>query len=213
MIDAYLEELKTLLIKPVEFSLGIREKTLNAAFRHYTLMVIIFTFFFGILTVTFGTVSFISSASHYSSIPLIGWFISGFLLNFSSLVLSWHIFSVYLIFLLLLISVFIVGFLLEIVVLLVGGEQGSLQTMKTLMYAVTPALLLSWIPYLWILGYLWACVLLILFFEKTQQLSRIQAVLVVLVPFLLIGILILLGGNVIITLSDLVLQPIVQSVP
>ncbi|PKL59396.1 MAG: hypothetical protein CVV33_08035, partial [Methanomicrobiales archaeon HGW-Methanomicrobiales-4] len=102
---------------------------------------------------------------------------------------------------------------LEVVVLLIGGEQGSLQTMKTLMYAATPALLLGWIPYLWILGYIWACVLLILFFEKTQSVSRVQAVLVVLIPLALIGLLILLGGNVIITLSDLVLQPIVQSLP
>jgi hypothetical protein len=203
MVDEYLKELKTLIIQPVNFSSMIAEKTLNSAYRHYVFMLVIFIFFFGILTVTFGNISFTAYAQQFSSIPIIGYFIAGFVLNFSTLLLNWHIFAVYLVFIHLLFGIFILGFFLEMSVLLVGGEQGYVQTTKTLMYAATPALLLGWIPWIWIPGCLWSLILLILGIEATQRVNRVRAIVIVAIPVILCALFLLLGENVLSSASDI----------
>jgi hypothetical protein len=202
MIALNFSELKPLLIHPFEFAYTIPEKTLNAAYRHYVCMVLVFTLFFGGINITLNMFSFTAYAQHYSSVPFIGPLLSGFLLNFSNLILNWSIFATYVIFLHLFAGIFLFIALLEMSVLLIGGEQGYCQTAKALMYAATPALLLGWIPWLWIIGCVWSIVLLVFFIEQTQRVDKIQGVLIVLVPLLLGGILIILSENTLLSFID-----------
>jgi hypothetical protein len=82
-------------------------------------------------------------------------------------------------------------------VLLMGGEKGARQTIKTTMYASTPFLLLGWIPFVSIIAYIWSLVLLVIGLKENHEMELGKAVLVVLIPIVLVIILIGLWSAVI----------------
>jgi hypothetical protein len=123
--------------------------------------------------------------------------LAGVLQNFSGFVVAVSLFFVYLLFLLMLFGVFLEGFMYHVFVLLLGGEKGFIATLKTVMYASTPWLLLGWIPYVSAIGALWSLILLILGIKETQEMTLGSALLVILVPLVLVLILVLLGAAVI----------------
>ena len=90
-----------------------------------------------------------------------------------------ELFYVYMVFMALLFGVFLVGFLLHVFVILMDGKKGVKETLKTTMFAATPGLLLGWIPFVCIIGWVWSFVLLILGFRDNNGLSFEKAVLVV----------------------------------
>jgi len=117
--------------------------------------------------------------------------------NFSGFIISLNVFFVYLMFLKLLFGIFVLGFITHAFVLLMGGEKGVRQTVKTTMYASTPALLLGWIPFVSIIGCIWSLVLLVIGIRENHGMVLGYAVLVVLIPIVLSVIVIGLGSAVI----------------
>jgi hypothetical protein len=64
-------------------------------------------------------------------------------------------------------------------VYILGGRKGIFQTMKAVLYGMTPSLLFSWIPFIGFVFALWAIVLEILGIRELQELSTGKAILVV----------------------------------
>jgi hypothetical protein len=86
-------------------------------------------------------------------------------------------------------AIFISGFYYHVFVILFGGQKGLTQTVKAVMYASTPALLLGWIPFVSFIGSVWTVILIIIGVRENQEMTTGRAVLVVLVPLVLTVIL------------------------
>ncbi len=115
--------------------------------------------------------------------------VMGDVAGISAFITSLNLVFVYLAFLISLFAIFINGFIVHVFVLLFGGEKGYIQTLKTVMYANTPALILGWIPFINIIGAIWTFVLMILGIRECQEISTGRAVLVMIIPIVLVLIL------------------------
>jgi len=90
------------------------------------------------------------------------------------------------------IGIFICGLWTHIWVYLVGGRKGVRQTIKGLMYGITPGCLLGWIPIVDIGGAIWALIDWIIGIRQLHELSTGKAVLAVIIaiaiPSVIIGV-------------------------
>jgi hypothetical protein len=147
--------------------------------------------------VTVGVFAFQDMLIRLGSMGILGNLLAKSLADFGGFVATVNLFIVYMIFLVALVGVFIKGFLWHVFVLLFGGTKDIEQTIKTTMYAMTPVLLLGWIPVVAIIGVIWGLALLILGLAQTQEMEVGKTVLVVVVPLVLLLILAILGSAVI----------------
>jgi len=198
MIDSLVNGIKGFLMAPSEAFVKTREKSLGAAYQYYVALLVIFTVLLGIVMVTMGMVTFTTMLSKLAVIPIVGGVMAGAAANFTGFIIALNVFLAYLVFLALLIGIFVIGLVAHAFVLLMGGEKGVVQTVKTTMYASTPALLLGWIPYIGFLGFIWSLVLLVLGLKENQNMELGYGALVVLIPITLYIILVGLGSAVII---------------
>ena len=83
------------------------------------------------------------------------------------------------------IEVFIIGLWSHLWVYLVGGRNGIGQTIKAVMYGMTPSCLLGWIPIVSIIAGIWALIVGILGIRQLHKLSTGKAVLAVLIALFL----------------------------
>ena len=138
-------------------------------------------------------------SSRLSVVPLIGKVLSAQLAKFGAFVMVSELLYVYLVFLVLLFGVFLAGLVFHAFVILMDGKKGVRETIKTTMYAATPGLLLGWIPFVSIIGWVWSFVLLILGFRDNNGLSFEKAVFVAVIPVVLGLIMMILGMAVVST--------------
>jgi hypothetical protein len=199
MISKCMDQVKALLMKPSEAFKQSKEKSLGCAYQYFVGLLIIFAILFAIVSVALGVAHFNTIVYQAGMIPWIGKALSSALSHFTGFVAVWKLFAAYALFLILLFGIFLEGFILHVFVLLFGGQKGVVQTLKTTMYAATPALILGWIPYIWIIGLVWAIVLFIIGISETQEISIGRGVAVIIVPIILKLILIGLGAAVIIS--------------
>jgi hypothetical protein len=198
MFDDLLNEMKGFLMAPSATFRKTRVKSVAAAYQYYAALLVIFTVLFGIVVVSLGFSSFMSMANQMAAIPILGGVISAAVVNFSTFIISLNVFFVYLVFLALFMGIFILGLKTHVFVLLMGGEKGVVQTVKTTMYASTPALLLGWIPFVGVIGGIWSLALLVIGLKENHEMEMGNAVLVVFIPIMLWIILIGLGSAVIV---------------
>jgi hypothetical protein len=196
MPNDMMDEIKGFLMAPSETFKKTSGKSLGAAYRYYVPLLIIFTVLFGIVSVSIGLAMFTSMVAQMSVMPIVGNVIGSAAANFSGFVIALGVFFVYLLFLFYLLGVFVEGLIIHAFVVLMGGEKGAKQTIKTTMYSSTPFLLLGWIPFVSIIAYIWSIVLLIIGIKETQEMELGNAILVVLIPVVLFIILIGLGAAV-----------------
>ena len=198
MFDDLLNEMKGFLLAPSATFRKTRGKSVAAAYQYYAALLVIFTVLFGIVVVSLGFSSFMTMANQMAAIPILGGVISAAVVNFSTFIISLNVFFVYLVFLALFMGIFILGLKTHVFVLLMGGEKGVVQTVKTTMYASTPALLLGWIPFVGVIGCIWSLALLVIGIKENHEMEMGNAVLVVFIPIMLWIILIGLGSAVIV---------------
>jgi len=194
-----MNEMKGFLMAPSETFKKTSGKSLGAAYQYYVALLVIFTVLFGIVVVSMGLATFTTMVDKMAVIPIIGGVAAGAVANFSGFVIALGVFFVYLVFLALFIGIFILGLKTHVFVLLMGGEKGVVQTVKTTMYASTPALLLGWIPFVGVIGFIWSLALLVIGIKENHEMEIGNAVLVVLIPIVLYIILIGLGSAVIVS--------------
>ncbi len=198
MYEDFGKKVTGFLLSPVEAFKSAGEKSLGAAYQYYFMLLIIFTALYGVITLVIGAVMFNSYVQQVSLIPLIGQSLSTNLAKFSNFVVVSELLYVYLVFLALLFGVFLVGLIFHAFVILLDGRKGVRETIKTTMYAATPGLLLGWIPFIGVIGWLWSFVLLILGLRDNHGLSFEQAVLAGVAPVIL-GLIMLVLGNVVVS--------------
>jgi hypothetical protein len=197
MTTSFVDKVKGFLMAPTKAFQDSRADSLGAAFRYYVTLLVIFTILYAIVSTAIGMASFASMIEQLAASGVIGEALAGVLQNFSDFMVAMSLFFVYLLFILMLFGVFLEGFFYHVFVILFGGTKGFVTTLKTVMYAYTPWFLLGWIPYVSVIGALWTLILLILGIKETQEMTLGDALLVILVPFILVLILALLGAVVI----------------
>jgi len=198
MFDDLMNEMKGFLMAPTATFKKTNGKSLGAAYQYYAALLVIFTVLFGIVVVSMGLATFTSMVDKMGAIPLVGGVAAGAAANFSGFVIALGVFFVYLVFLFYLLGVFVEGLIMHAFVLLMGGEKGAKQTIKTTMYASTPFLLLGWIPFVSIIAYIWSFVLLIIGLKENHEMELGNAIIVVFIPVVLGIVLIGLGSAVIV---------------
>jgi hypothetical protein len=199
MFEDLVSNMKGFIMAPSETFKKTSGKSLGAAYQYYVALLVIFTVLFGIVVVSMGLATFTTMVDKMAVIPIIGGVAAGAVANFSGFVIALGVFFVYLVFLALFIGIFILGLKTHVFVLLMGGEKGVVQTVKTTMYASTPALLLGWIPFVGVIGFIWSLALLVIGIKENHEMEIGNAVLVVLIPIVLYIILIGLGSAVIVS--------------
>jgi hypothetical protein len=197
MLDAFIKTVMGFLMAPVEAFKQVGGKTLGAAYQYYALLVLICSILLGVVTLVMGAIMLNSLVQEIAMIPLVGTLISTNLAKFGTFIATSELFVVYLVFLALLFGVFFVGIFLHFFVLLMDGKKGLEETLKTTMFAATPALVLGWIPFIGIIGWLWSFVLLILGFRENNGLSLEKSVIAAILPVVLWWILLILGAVVV----------------
>jgi len=193
-----MNEMKGFLMAPSATFKKTNGKSLGAAYQYYTALLIIFTVLFGIVVVSMGLAAFTSMVDKMGAVPIVGGVAAGAAANFSGFVIALGVFFVYLVFLFYLLGVFVEGLIMHAFVLLMGGEKGARQTIKTTMYASTPFLLFGWIPFVSIIAYIWSFVLLIIGLKENHEMELGNAIIVVFIPVVLGIVLIGLGSAVIV---------------
>jgi hypothetical protein len=202
MLDDLMNGVKGFVMNPSETFVKTREKSLGAAYQYYVALLVIFTVLFGLVAVSMGLATFTTMISKLAVIPIIGGVTAGAAANFTGFIIALNVFLVYLVFLALLIGIFVLGLITHVFVLLMGGKKGVEQTIKTTMFASTPALLLGWIPFVSIIGFIWSLVLLVLGIKENQEMTLGNAALVVVIPIVLNIILLELGSVAILAFSS-----------
>jgi len=198
MLDDLMNEIKGFLMSPSETFKKTSGKSLGAAYQYYVALLVIFTVLYGIVVVSMGLAAFTSMVDKMGAVPIVGGVAAGAAANFSGFVIALGVFFVYLVFLFYLLGVFVEGLIMHAFVLLMGGEKGARQTIKTTMYASTPFLLFGWIPFVSIIAYIWSFVLLIIGLKENHEMELGNAIIVVFIPVVLGIVLIGLGSAVIV---------------
>lgn len=80
------------------------------------------------------------------------------------------------------VTLFLTGAIIHIFVLILGGKKGFRETKKTLMFCLTPALLLGLIPVVNIIGVIWSLALAIPGLQRFHELTKARATLAVVMP-------------------------------
>jgi len=79
-------------------------------------------------------------------------------------------------------------------VYLFGGKNGVGQTANAMMYGATPALILGWIPYVWVVGVAWSIVVQIIGVRQLHGIPMQRAVAAYMIslaiPLIIFGIVI-----------------------
>jgi hypothetical protein len=196
MIDDLVSNVKGFIMTPSEMFKKTSGKSLSAAYQYYVILLVIFTVLFGIVEVSMGLATFTSMIDKMAATPIVGGVAASAAANFSGFVIALGIFFVYLLFLISLLGIFVTGLFYHAFVVLMGGQKGVTQTLKTTMYASTPFLIFGWIPFVSIIAYIWYLVLLVLGIKENHEMEIGNAILVVFIPIVLIFLLFGLGSAV-----------------
>jgi hypothetical protein len=194
MLDV--QKVKGFLMAPSETFRASKGDSLGKAFQYFTILLVIWAVLAAIVTTVMGYIAFQDALIRLASTGILGTLMARALANFSGFISTVSLFVVYAMFLMALVGIFIAGFLWHVFVLLFGGKKDLEQTIKTLMYAATPTLLLGWIPVVAMIGYIWTLALMILGLPETQEMTIGEAVLVVVVPLIMMLIFLMLGSAV-----------------
>jgi hypothetical protein len=206
MTTSFVDKVKGFLMSPTKAFQDSRADSLGMAFRYYVMLLIIFAILYAIVSAAIGAAMFTSVIDQLAASGVLGTAVAKVLENFTGFVVALDLFFVYLLFLLLLFGIFLSGFMYHVFVLLFGGEKGVTTTVKTIMYAYTPWLILGWIPYVSVIGAIWTFVLMIIGIKETQEMTMGNAILAIIIPLILIFLLIVFGAAVIAILMGTILH-------
>lgn len=191
------EKVKGFLLKPSETFQATRTESLSSAFQYYVILLIIFSILYAIVSVAVGVAFFNDYVNQIAATGLLGSIGANIMTVFTGFVATLSLFMAYFLFLILLFGVFLDGFFYHVFVILFGGTKGVVQTIKTVMYASTPFFILGWIPYISIIGAVWAWILLIIGIKENHEMVLGHAILVVVIPLVLMLILAVLAAAVV----------------
>ncbi|MCK4796258.1 MAG: YIP1 family protein [Spirochaetes bacterium] len=165
----FFETAKGLLMDPTNTFNDLEDDTLENAIKYYAVIVAVFPLLF---------VLFIATANYSTIRVRAGVFIGDALVIFVMMLVGG------------LVGAFIIGVISQIGVYILGGKNGIKQTVKAVMYGLTPVLLLGWIPIIGIIAVLWSLVLEVIGIRQFQDITTGRAMIAVIFSFLIIVIII-----------------------
>jgi hypothetical protein len=185
------EKVKGFLLKPSATFQATRTESLTSTFQYYVILLVIFSILYAIVSFAITEAFFTYYANLFASFGLLGAYGPGVLNAFRGFGAALTLFIAYFFFLVLLFGIFLDGFFYHVFVILFAGKKGLVQTVKTVMYASTPFFIIGWIPYVSIIGLIWAWILIIIGIKENQEMELGRAILVFVVPLVLTLIFIL----------------------
>ncbi len=172
------ERVKGFLLSPVETFQKVKDEDLGPLMKYFVILTLIFSILMAVIMIGL-------SSAMLSILPVKLPFMAGAaagglaaVVTFITLLIS------------LLIGLFIVAAIVHIFVYLLGGRKGYTQTVKAIGYGMTPSLLLGWIPFIGIIVSIWALIVEIIGVRELQEMSTGKAVLAVILPWIIIGIIV-----------------------
>ncbi len=172
MAMSFIEKVKGFLFSPVETFQKSRPETLGGAFEYFIILLVIYAILAAIVWSLIGFSILAAIAPLYGTLmPGLGLWLP--VIIFIGAII-WGI-----------ILVFIGGAWLHLWVYILGGRKGYIQTVKSLMYGSTPLLLIGWIPFVSIIGEIWAFVLEILGIRELHEISTGRAIGAVIIAILI----------------------------
>ena len=187
----FLEKTKGFLIKPSETFNKVKKEEMGNVLKYFVVWLLVYAILSTIVFTSIGN--------------MLGVF--SFLYSLSMLGLG----SALWLFIILLVGgliwIFISAGIIHIGVLVVGGKQGYYQTLKALIYGGTPGYVLGWIPFIMFLTAIWAFILEILGIRELQEISTGKAVLAILIPIIIFGVIIAIAATVYVYTSGMIGAP------
>jgi len=172
----FVKKTKGFLIRPTETFNKVKEEEIGAALKYFVVWLLIYAVLSAVIFATIGNM--LGNFSPLNSLSILGVGTGGMAALWLFIIL----------FVLGFIGVFISAGIIHMGVLIVGGKQGYYQTLKAIVYGNTPTYVLGWIPIVIYIAGIWALVLEILGIRELQEVSTGKAVLAVLIPLILIGV-------------------------
>jgi len=103
-------------------------------------------------------------------------------------------------FVLIIIGAFLWGGILHVFSYILGGRKEIAQTIKAVMYASTPIVLLGWIPAIGLIGWIWQFVLQIIGIQQYQEITTGKATAAIVLPVIIISTLVIILTIIILTM-------------
>lgn len=176
----FIDKVKGLLLDPTGTYQKLKDEEMGAALRYFVIWLLIFSALAAVIFAVIGTAVFSMIPQTAELGPL-----NNFLGAGGGIVVAGLMFIMILIFGI--IGVFIGAAIIHLGVLLVGGNQGYNQTVKSLIYGGTPGYLFGWIPFIGIIGSIWSLILIIFGVKELHDVSTGRAVIAVLIPIIIIA--------------------------
>jgi len=193
----FLEKTKGFLIRPTATFKKVKEEPVGSALKYFVIWLLIYAILSAIIFVSIGNM--LGAFSPLQSLSTLG-------LGAGEILALW-------LFIIILVGglvgIFISAGIIHIGVLIVGGKQGYHQTLKALAYGNTPTYVLGWIPIVMFITAIWALILEILGIRELHEMSTGKAVLAVLIPLIIFGVIlsVIIAATVYIYVSGMIGGP------
>jgi hypothetical protein len=173
--------MKGFLLSPVETFQKVRDTDLGDSLKYYLILLVINAILSAIVGIAIVSAIWMTFSGIFEQmgLPLPAIAGAGVVLFAIMMIIVQFIF------------VFIIGAWLHLFVYLLGGRKGYLQTLKSVIFGSTPAMLIGWIPFIGILAGIWSIALEILGIRELQEMSTGKAALAVILAILIIVIIII----------------------
>lgn len=187
MLRNFVEKVKGFITAPVVTFQKSRDDTLGHALAYFVVLLLA-----NAILTTILVIAALSIDVLFQAIPGLGLVFPIFLFEYyfggGLSALPWTVF----VFLFAggIVGIFVGSAWLHLFTWLLGGRKGYVQTLKSLIYGMTPSLLLGWVPYVSFIGPIWSFVLEIIGIRELQEISTGKAVTAVLVAIVIAGIIV-----------------------
>ena len=178
MLSDFVEKAKGFLMQPTETFQKYKGEELGPALTYYVILVVIFALLTGILALA-------GISGMYGGFGGLGAGIVGIIVMIIVLIIVMVIFA------------FIDAIFYHLGAKVVGGQKPYNETLKALLYASTPALLLGWIPFVQFIGAIWSLVLLVIGIREMQEISTGRAIVAIIVGMIIVVIIAMIIGLVV----------------
>ncbi len=177
----YFDLMKGFLLSPVETFRKVRDTDLGDSLKYYLVLLVINAVLSAIVSLAIASAVWMTFSGFFEQLGLPIPAITGVgVVLFAILMIIVQF-----------IFVFIGAAWLHLFVYLLGGRKGYLQTLKSVTFGSTPAMLFGWIPFIGWLGGIWSLVLEILGIRELQEMTTGRAALAVILAILVVVIIVI----------------------
>lgn len=195
----YVGLMKGFLLSPVETFQKVRDTDLGDSLKYYLILLVINAVLSAIVGIAIVSAVWMAFSGFFEQIGLALPAIAGVgVILFAILMIIVQF-----------VMVFIAAAWLHLFVYLFGGRKGYLQTLKSVTFGSTPAMLFGWIPFIGMLAGIWSFALEILGIRELQEMTTGKAALAVILAVLVIVLIVIaIAAMFFIAFSEITPMPV-----